>query len=99
MISQRPNKKNLAVGISIAFLIVFFLTFYIWHQAESVSVGYSTRDLEEKIKLLTKNIEVLETRKASLLSLEKVERAAREKLGMVTPKEGQIFYEDIELFD
>jgi cell division protein FtsL len=99
MISQRPNRKNLAGGISIAFLIVFFLTFYIWHQAESVSVGYSTRDLEEKIKQLTKNIEVLETRKASLLSLEKVERAAREKLGMVTPKEGQIFYEDIELFD
>ena len=99
MISQKPNRKKLAGGISIAFLIVFFLTFYIWHQAESVSVGYSTRDLEEKIKQLTKNIEVLEARKASLLSLEKVDQAAREKLGMVTPAEGQIFYEDIELFD
>lgn len=99
MISQRPNKKKLAAGIFIAILIVFFLTFYVWHQAESVNVGYGTRDLEEKIKLLNKTIEELEARKSSLLSLDKVERIAREKLNMAPPADDQIIYEDRDLFD
>lgn len=99
MISQRLNKKKLAAGIACAFLIVFFLNFYIWHQAESVSVGYSTRELEEKIKELAKEIEELEAKKASFLSLEKVDHVAREKLGMAPPDDGQIIYEKRGLFD
>ena len=87
----------MAAGISIAFLIVFFLTFYIWHQAESVSLGYKTRDLEERIRLLAKDIEELEAVKASLLSLEKVDRVAREKLMMVPPSDEQTIYEEKEL--
>jgi len=97
MITHKPSKKKLAVGISIALVIVFFLTFYIWHQAESVSIGYSTRDLESKIKTLNKEIKELEARKASLLSLEKVNQVAREELRMVPPKDGQVIYDDIGL--
>lgn len=93
MITKKINKKNLVLSIIAGFFAIFFLTFYIWHQAESIRLGYKTKDLEDKIDLLKGEIEQLETHKASLLSLDRVERMAKQELGMVAPKKNQIIYE------
>ncbi len=81
------------MSIFVGFFIIFFLTFYIWHQAESVSIGYKTKDLEEKIERLRSDIEQLETEKASLLSLDRVEQMAKQELRMVVPNEKQLIFE------
>ncbi len=96
MITKKVNKKNLGLSIFAGFIVIFFLTFYIWHQAESVKIGYKTKDLEEEIKRLRGDIEQLETHKASLLSLDRVERIAKQELGMVFPSEKQIIFEKDE---
>ena len=75
------------------FFVVFFLTFYIWHQAESVRIGYKTKDLENAVESLKNEIEQLETQKADLLSLDRVEQMAKQELGMVLPNEKQINFE------
>lgn len=81
------------MSIFVGFFIIFFLTFYIWHQTESVSIGYKTKDLEEKIERLRSDIEQLETEKASLLSLDRVEQMAKQELRMVVPNEKQLIFE------
>ena len=73
--------------------VTFFLSFYIWHQAESVKLGYETEKLESKIQSLKKEVETLEVDKAEYLSLERVERIATEELKMIPPRKDQIIYE------
>ncbi len=81
------------MSIFVGFFIIFFLTFYIWHQAESVNIGYKTKDLEENIESLRGDIEQLETKKASLLSLDRVEQMAKQELRMVVPSAEQLIFE------
>ena len=81
------------IGILCMVFVIALLTFYIWHQAESIRLGYQTRELEEDISNLKKEIEQLEAEKASLLSLERVEKIARKKLKMKPPEEQQIFHD------
>lgn len=77
-------------------LIISSLTFYIWQQTEAVRLGYEINTLEEKVQKLQIDVEELETTKSSLLSLEKVERIAKEKLKMIDTTEDRIVYEDFK---
>jgi len=93
MITKKVDKKNLLLSIFAGLFVIFFLTFYIWHQAESVRIGYETKDLEDEIERLNGDIEQLETQKASLLSLDRVEQMAKQELRMALPNKNQIIYE------
>ena len=93
MIRKKITKKEILIGIVSILFIITLLTFYIWHQAETIRLGYKTRELEEDISNLKKEIEQLEAEKASLLSLERVERIAKNKLRMKPPEEHQIHQE------
>lgn len=77
--------------------IILILTFYVWHQMESVRIGYEEGELEDKVLNLRKEVERLESVKSSLLSLENVEKIAKEELKLVKPKEKQIVYDDFNL--
>lgn len=94
MVSKRFTKKKIAIGILCMVFIIALLTFYIWHQAESIRLGYQTRELEEEIASIKKDIEQLEAKKASLLSLERVEKIATQKLNMSAPEDKQVVYHE-----
>jgi cell division protein FtsL len=96
MVRRKFTKKEIMLVITCTVLIISILTFYIWHQVEAVRLGYEINRLEEKVQKLKIEVEELETTKASLLSLEKVERIAKEKLKMVKTQEGQKVYEDFK---
>jgi len=72
--------------------VIALLTFYIWHQAESIRLGYQTRELEEEIATIKNDIEQLEAEKAFLLSLERVEKIATQKLKLRPPEDKQIVH-------
>ncbi len=74
--------------------IISILTFYIWHQVEVVRSGYEINRLEEKVQKLQIEVEELEAEKSARLSLEEVERIAKEKLKMVETEESQKIYEE-----
>jgi cell division protein FtsL len=94
MVSNKFTKKQIAIGILCMIFVIALLTFYIWHQAESIRLGYQTRELEEDILSIKKDIEQLEAEKSSLLSLERVEKIATQKLKMRPPEEEQIAYHE-----
>lgn len=96
MVRKKFTKKEITLVITCTLFIISILTFYIWHQVEAVRLGYKINRLEEKIQKLKIEVEELETTKASLLSLEKVERIAKEKLKMVKTQENQKVYEDFK---
>lgn len=76
---------------------MLILIFYIWNQIESIQLGYKISRLEENLQALKKETEKLETEKSSLLSLERVEKIAKEKLKMEKAKKEQIIYNDFSL--
>jgi cell division protein FtsL len=96
MVRKKFRKKEVILGIVCTLLVLFILSLYVWHQTESVSLGYDTAELEHKVVQLKKEVETLETIKSGLLSLDRVEQMAKEKLKLFEPEKNQIFYEDID---
>lgn len=94
MVRKKFRKKEILLGFLFTILVISILTFYIWPQMESIRVGYETGELKKRINTLIKKIEILEAKKSHLLSLEKVEKIAKEELKLAKPKEYQIIYDD-----
>jgi cell division protein FtsL len=99
MVRKKLDRKEIAAAAGCILLAVATLTFYIWHQAAIIQIGYQTSRLEEKMAGLKKDIKMLETDKAALLAPDRVDRIAREELQLVEPKPEQIMYEDVRLSD
>jgi len=94
MVRKKIRKKEIVVGLVWTIAVMFFLTFYIWNQIESIRVGYKISELEENLQSLKKDVEKLETEKSSLLALERVEKIAKEKLKLEKSKKEQIIYDN-----
>ena len=88
------NAKLIALGVGSICLLLVILTFYIWYQTEAIRLGLESGKLENKIQSLKEEIKQLEVRKAALLSLDRVEKTAREQLGFSEPRPDQVVYED-----
>ena len=97
MVRNKLDRKEIAAAAGCILLAVATLTFYIWHQAAIIQIGYQTSRLEEKMAGLKEDIKKLETDKAALLAPDRVDRIAREELRLVEPKPEQIIYEDVRL--
>jgi cell division protein FtsL len=96
MVRKKISKKETFIGIACTLFALLILSLYVWHQTESVSLGYDSAELEYRVIQLEKEVEKLETVKSSLLSLDRVESIARDELKLSEPKEKQLVYEDIE---
>lgn len=95
MVRRKFEKKEIAAAAGCLLLAIATLTFYIWHQAAIIQLGYDTILLEEKRAQLGEDIKRLETVRAALLAPDRVDRIAREELRLVEPTPEQIIYEDI----
>jgi cell division protein FtsL len=93
MVRRKFSGKDIAAAAGCVLLAVATLTFYVWHQAAVIQIGYQTTLLEDKIAGLREEIKKLETDRAALLSPDRVDRIAREELRLVEPGPGQIIYE------
>ncbi|MFZ2053556.1 MAG: cell division protein FtsL [Candidatus Aminicenantales bacterium] len=99
MVRRKFEKKEIAAAAGCILLAIATLTFYIWHQAAIIQLGYQTSLLEENKARLGEDIKRLETERAALLAPDRVDRIAREELRLVEPKPEQIIYEDIRRTD
>ncbi|MBN2408924.1 MAG: cell division protein FtsL [Candidatus Aminicenantes bacterium] len=93
MVRRKFEKKEIAAAAGCLLLAVSTLTFYIWHQAAIIQLGYQMSRLEEKQARLREDIKRLEAERAALLAPDRVDRIAREVLHLVEPKPEQIIYE------
>ncbi len=94
MVRKKFNKREIIVGVVWTTIVLLILTFYIWNQIESIRLGYRIGKLEDDLQTLEKEVEKLEAKKSSLLSLERVEKIAKEKLKLEKPKKEQVIYDD-----
>ncbi len=91
---SRFGRKDILLLGAAAVCVVSILTFYLWQQTESIRIGYETGILEKKMTDLIEEIKTLETRRAALLALSRVERTARDELGLDDLRDDQIIYHD-----
>jgi len=94
MIRRKWRLKEIALGAAFLLALVGLLTFYVWYQTEAVHLGVETSRREAEIKALRDDIRKLELRKAALLASQRVEKIAREELGLVDPKADEIIYKN-----
>jgi cell division protein FtsL len=94
MVRKKFRKKEIMLVVAFTVIVVFVLSFYIWHQMESVRIGYTINELKKKVKELSEEVEKLEAKRAQLLSLERVEKVAKEELNLAEPREDQIIRDD-----
>jgi cell division protein FtsL len=93
MVRRKWNLRGIALGAAFFAATAAVLTFYVWYQTESVKLGLDIAKLDGRIRELERDIEALELRKAALLDPGRVERIAREALGLVDPEDVAIVYE------
>lgn len=90
MVRRKQDRTALFLSVLAVAVAAAALTFYLWHLNEMTRIGYDTARLEEDINRLKEDVRKLETRRAELLSLERVEKIARDKLGLADPRPGQV---------
>ncbi|MBP1659694.1 MAG: Cell division protein FtsL [Candidatus Aminicenantes bacterium] len=93
MVRRKGALKGIALGAAFFAAAAGILTFYVWYQTESVKLGLDIANCEDRIRDLEKEIEALKLRKAALLDPGRVERIARDSLGLVDPDDAAIVYE------
>jgi cell division protein FtsL len=93
MVRRKWSLKGVALGAAFFAAAAAVLTFYVWYQTESVKLGLDIARSEDRIREIEKDIEALKLRRAALLDPGRVERIAREKLGLVDPEDAAITYE------
>ena len=94
MVRKKLNRKEIALWVLASVMTIVTLTFYLWHITENVRLGYDIGRGEVRKQELWDEIKRLETQRAAFRSLERVERIAREDLGMTETREDQIIYKD-----
>ncbi len=94
MVRKKYTAKEIILFVSCTIIVIFILTFYIWHQMESIRIGYEIGTLEEKVLTLGRQVDELQTEKSYLLSLDRVEKIAKEELNLVEPKKEQLVYDE-----
>lgn len=95
MVRKKLTWKQVVIGGGLIILFLANLTFYIWYQSESIRLGYKIHEMELKVEQLKEEIKKLETRKAALLSPERIDRLARENLSLTDPNPEQIIFENL----
>jgi cell division protein FtsL len=94
MVRKKFRRNELVFGALAVLLAILVLTFYLWHITENIRLGYAIGEAENQKENIRDDIKKLETKKAALSSLERVEKRAREELKLTDPRDDQIVYED-----
>lgn len=76
--------------IALGVLILVGALLYVWQQIHVVRLGYEIERLRETQAALEQENKALRLEMGQLRSLKRVENIARTRLGMVTPKPGQV---------
>ena len=90
MVRQKLKARGIVLGVFTAAVVVLILMFYIWHQVESIRLGYRVLELESELETLEQEIDTLEARRADLLAPDRVSKIAREELGYMPVRYDQI---------
>lgn len=88
-----PENKHLISRVAI-FTSIFLVSALalVWPHLEMVKIGYEVARLKKERGVLAQESRVLRVEIASLRQLDRIEKIARKKLGMIFPGPDQIVY-------
>ena len=92
MVRRKWSLKGVAIAAGFALAAIGILTFYVWYQTESVKLGLDIDTCDQKIQELQESIEALKVRRAKLLDPGRIEKIAREDLGLIEPVDEDIVF-------
>jgi len=92
MIRRKLNVKGIAIGAALGAAAIGILIFYVWYQTESVKLGLDIDRCDRRIRELEETIEALKLRRAEQLDPGRVEKIARDSLGLIEPADGDIVF-------
>ncbi len=88
---RRRTRELVALLLSVlAPMAVLFAA--IWTNLETFRLGYQIERLQKQKETLVERQRQLEMERARISALSRVERVARERLGLVTPGRGQVVF-------
>lgn len=96
MVRRKVSLRGLAFGAALAAAFVGLLTFYVWYQTESLKLAIDISKSDARIRELEAEIEALKLRRAELLDPGRVEKIARESLGLVDPRNEDVSFERLD---
>jgi cell division protein FtsL len=79
-----------ASTLSLAALVLAGALFYVWQHTRVVRMGYEIERLRDARAALVQEHKALRLEIGQLRALKRVEEIARTRLGMVTPRPGQV---------
>ena len=82
--------KSVSAYLQIFLVSLVILLFYVWQSVQSVKMNYQISRLEKEIQFFKNNNKYLNVRLDELTALSRVEKIARKKLGLISPKENDI---------
>ncbi|MFV1952150.1 MAG: septum formation initiator family protein [Nitrospinota bacterium] len=87
---QKRDFKEIAAYMFSVLILVSGMLFYIWPHVRIIRMGYEFERLENMHQDMIQTNKVLRLEAASLKSLERIDRIARERLGLTFPDDDQI---------
>ncbi len=87
---QKRDFREIAAYMFSVLILVSGMLFYIWPHVRIIRMGYEFERLENMHQAMIQTNKVLRLEVASLKSLERIERIARERLGLTFPDDDQI---------
>ncbi len=83
--SGRARRRLVRLYLTVILLLSMMLTVYIWQSTKMVEIKFRLKDLDRSTASLQTDNDVLRAEISKLQSLSRVEKVAREQLGMVVP--------------
>jgi len=96
MVRRKWSLKGVALAAAFAAAAIGILTFYVWYQTESVKLGLDIGRSDQRIRALEESIEALKVQRARLLDPARIEKIARDKLGLVDPVDDDIVFRKLD---
>ena len=89
---KKRRKGNFFIWKCLVLTIIFFsiILFYVWERVERLEGGYKIRERTKKRDSLIDEKELLLSEAVSLKSPQRLERIAREELGLIVPTDGKL---------
>ncbi len=93
-VARRPRlgweSLELLRPVALGLLVLAGALVYVWQHTYVVRLGYEVERLRERQAVLVQESKALKLEMGQLRSLKRVEEIARNRLGMLTPKAGQV---------
>lgn len=84
------GRIDLLSSLAIGLLLLLGSLFYVWQHIQVVRLGYEIERLKAERAALAQREQELILEVAQLKSLKRVEEIARDRLGLTTPRPGQV---------